>query len=153
MKARRFSSRLTRIGLGLVAGLAVALSPPGASREVLPGPVVARVLAVVDGDTLVVRARIWLGQALDTKVRLAGVDAPELNGRCEAERRRAAAARSLVRELVAGGEVVLKDIQFGKYAGRVVARVETPAGRDLGQALLAAGLARPYRGGRRESWC
>ena len=36
---------------------------------------------------------------------------------------------------------------------RVVARVETSAGEELSAALLAANLARPYRGGKRRSWC
>jgi endonuclease YncB( thermonuclease family) len=49
--------------------------------------------------------------------------------------------------------VRLRDVRYGKYARRVVARVETPAGEDLGRALLDAGLARPYDGGRRASWC
>jgi endonuclease YncB( thermonuclease family) len=34
-----------------------------------------------------------------------------------------------------------------------LARIEDAAGIDLGRALLDAGLARTYAGGRRESWC
>ena len=52
-----------------------------------------------------------------------------------------------------GGIVVLSQIQYGKFAGRVVARVETLSGEDLSAALLAAGLARPYAGGARTPWC
>ncbi len=137
--------------LTLILVLAPAWLAP--ARERLPGPVRADVIAVYDGDTLIVRARIWLGQVVNTKVRLAGVDAPELRGRCAREKRMALAARSFVkRKLVAGG-VTLRDIRFGKYAGRVLARVITAEGEDLGKALLAAGHARPYRGGRRGGWC
>lgn len=121
--------------------------------ETVPGPIAARLLGVVDGDTIIVRARIWLGQDVETRLRLDGVDAPELKGRCERERRAAAAARDFIRSLGSGGRVVLRDIQYGKYAGRVVARVETPAGADFAEALLRAGLGRPYDGGRRPSWC
>jgi endonuclease YncB( thermonuclease family) len=123
------------------------------ARETLAGPIRADVAKVHDGDTLVVRARIWLGQVVSTKVRLAGVDAPELRGRCARERRMARAARSFVERKLAAGNVTLRDIRFGKYAGRVLARVITAEGEDLGRALIAAGLARPYRGGRRGRWC
>ena len=108
---------------------------------------------VIDGDTIVVRARIWLGQGVETLVRLDGVDAPELRGKCEQERRFARKARDLIVSHAAEGQVVLRDIQYGKYAGRVVARVQTLDGKDFSAALLKAGLGRPYNGGRRGSWC
>ena len=47
---------------------------------------------------------------------------------------------------------ILGDIQCRKYAGRVVARVETPDGEDFSRSLLRAGLGRPYDG-RRRPWC
>lgn len=135
-----------------VAGATVPLAI-GGRGEIIPGPVPAEVVAVVDGDTLVVRARIWLGQDVETKIRLDGVDAPEIAGKCDDERRLAVAARDLIATLAAGGRVVLRDIQYGKYAGRVVARVATADGGDLSDALLEVGLARTYDGGRRRSWC
>jgi micrococcal nuclease len=156
------SKRLTRrrrpILLALGAALAAAtvlpvLSWRGLAREVLSGPVEAAVVRVHDGDTIVVRARIWLGQEVETSVRVAGVDAPELRGRCGRERELARAARRFVEARVARGRVLLHDIQFGKYAGRVVARVTTLEGEDLRASLIAAGLGRPYRGGRRGGWC
>jgi len=33
--------------------------------ETVAGPISARVLRVIDGDTIVVHARIWLGQDID----------------------------------------------------------------------------------------
>lgn len=139
----------------VVFALALILVPARLTpaRETLPGPVRAEVVRVHDGDTLIVRARIWLGQVVSTKVRLAGVDAPELRGRCAREKKMARAARRFVEGKLAGGSITLRDIRFGKYAGRVLARVITAEGEDLGQALIAAGLARPYRGGRRGRWC
>lgn len=136
----------------LLAGVAVPVGVGGIG-EIVPGPVPAEVLAVLDGDTLVVRARIWLGQDVETRIRLDGIDAPELKGKCESERRMAVEARDRVAWLAAGGRVILRNIQYGKYAGRVVARVETPDGHDFSDALLSAGLARAYDGRRREPWC
>lgn len=130
-------------------GIPVGVSP---TSEIIRGPVSAEVLRVMDGDTIVVRARIWLGQDIETRVRLDGVDTPEMNGKCERERRMALKARDWVASLAAGGKVILRDIKYGKYAGRVVARVEAPDGEDFSHSLLRAGLGRPY-GGRRRSWC
>ena len=129
------------------------LGSPAFGVENLPGPVPARVVAVIDGDTLVVQARIWIGQAVETKVRLGNIDTPELSARCEEARRLAEAARSLVQELADTGEVTLHDVHLGKYAGRVLARVVAADGRDFGATLLAAGLARGYEGGARLPWC
>ena len=139
--------------------LAMTLSPvlarAGGARAAdrLPGPIGAAVVRVIDGDTLVVRAHIWLGQNVETSVRLAGLDTPELRGKCASERRLAARAKTMTMALIADGDVTLRDIQFGKFAGRVVARVTTAAGAALSRALIAAGLGRPYGGGARGDWC
>ena len=139
----------------LIAAVAIANAAATGEgrRQAIPGPVPARVLEVIDGDTLLVSARIWIGHEVETLVRLAGVDAPELKGRCRRERELARDARALIAARLASGDVVLRDIQYGKYAGRVVARVETTEGEDCANLLLAAGLARAYAGGRRADWC
>jgi endonuclease YncB( thermonuclease family) len=144
----------------LAAGLAVlaAWAAVAPAAESLPGPVGARVLRVLDGDTIEVRAHIWLGQEVATRVRLAGVDAPELEGACRSERALAMRARAYLAARLAtadGGlaDVSLSDIRAGKYGGRVLARVRTAGGEDLSQALLAAGLARAYAGKARRPWC
>lgn len=118
----------------------------------MPGPVPAGVVKVIDGDTVRVKARIWLGQEIEIAVRLAGIDAPELRGQCPGEREMAVKARNRLSE-IAGDTVQLRNIRYGKYAGRVVAKVTTPAGADLGARLVADSLARPYDGGRRAAWC
>ncbi len=122
-------------------------------RDAIPGPVSALVVDVIDGDTVVVRARIWLGQEVETRVRLDGVDTPELRGKCQAARRLAREARAFVQAKVDGRQVLLRDIQYGKYAGRVVARIQTPDGEDRTAALIAAGLGHAYDGARRAPWC
>jgi endonuclease YncB( thermonuclease family) len=99
------------------------------------------------------RAHIWLGQEVETAVRLAGINAPELRGDCDAERQLAQQARAYLTTLLTGGAVSLRDIAYDKYGGRVVAQVIDAAGRDLGAALVTAGYARPYDGGKRAAWC
>ncbi len=126
---------------------------PAAAAEQLAGPFPAHVERVIDGDSLAVRVEVWLGLEVATIVRLRGVDAPELSGRCPDERHRAAAAREALAALVAGGEVLLAAVETDKYGGRVVADVAAPGGQPLAAALVDAGLARPYDGGRRAGWC
>jgi micrococcal nuclease len=141
---------LRKVGLLTALGL-IGLGAIVAKYE-MEGPVEAEVLRVVDGDTLTVRAKIWIGQELTTNVRLSGVNAPELSGTCDAERALAEQARRFLTERVEGRAVTLRNIARDKFGGRVVAVVEDGAG-DLTTALLAARLAVPYDGGRRGSWC
>lgn len=116
------------------------------------GPVNADVVHVVDGDTFEARAAIWLGQSIEIRVRIAGVDAPELHARCDAERVRTEAARDWLVRRIEGAEVRLSEVHYDKYGGRVDATVHDARG-DVGAGLIAAGLARPYRGGHRGGWC
>jgi endonuclease YncB( thermonuclease family) len=110
----------------------------------------ATLLRVIDGDTLLVRARVWLDLEVITRVRLRDVNAPELRSRDEDERARAQAARAFVATLTEGAVLRLSEIGQDKYGGRVVARVAVD-GADLGAALLAEGHARPMGPrGRRE---
>ncbi|MGH6717921.1 MAG: thermonuclease family protein [Alphaproteobacteria bacterium] len=108
---------------------------------------------MIDGDTLAVRARIWLDQDVATIVRIDGIDAPELRGTCDAERARAVAARAALAWLIGDGPVTLTDVGHDKYGGRVRAEVATAAGADVAETLIAAGLVRRYAGGTRQPWC
>jgi len=127
-------------------------APQRLAAEALAGPVAANVERVVDGDTIEVKAAIWLGQTLIIRVRIDGVDAPELEARCPEERKLALAARDFLVRRLQGVPVKLSHVVYDKYGGRVRADVADAAG-DIGHALLEAGLVRPYHGERRESWC
>ncbi|MEX1154520.1 thermonuclease family protein [Parvibaculum sp.] len=135
------------IGLGLLS------AAPALAVERLAGPVEAEVVRVIDGDSLVVRARIWLGQTVETHVRLSGIDTPELRGKCVEERDRAAAARAALAALLGTGKVALSDIEADKFGGRVRARLASGAHDDVAQAMIAGGHARAYEGGARAGWC
>ena len=92
----------------------------GTSGEVpFDGPVQAHVMWVVDGDTFEASAQIWLGQAIDIRVRILGIDAPELHARCDDERTRAEAARDYRVRRIEGGEVRLSAVRYDKFGGRV----------------------------------
>lgn len=155
MIARHLATQ-PRIRAALAGGVLAAfvLAAPGSRAvETLPGPVPAEIVSVVDGDTISVRAHIWLGQEVATLVRLAGIDTPELKGECESERVRARAARNYLEQVIAGGAVTLAQIRYEKYAGRVMARVAAADGSDLSERMIASGFARAYDGGKRVAWC
>ena len=131
----------------------VMLAASSASVERIPGPIPAEFVRVIDGDTIVVLAHIWPGHRVETRVRLLGIDAPELKSRCTEERTWARDARDWLRQASEGRKLVLRDVQYDKYGGRMLARVEDERGEDLGRALLRQGLARPYAGDHRKPWC
>ncbi len=144
-------------GLVVLAGTFDATSdlapaPKRVAAASFEGPVQAQVVRVIDGDTFEAAAQIWLGEAIQVRVRIEGIDAPELHARCDEERTRAEAARDYLVRRIEGGEVRLSAVHYDKYGGRVDAVVQDESG-NVGDAMIKAGLARPYHGERRRPWC
>lgn len=133
-------------GLGAEGGWGAPRAEQQAMRPSYPGPFLAQVERVVDGDTVHVRAHVWPDHVIRAAVRLEGIDTPELRGRCAAETEMATRARVHTERFVrrAGHVLWLKDVRLGTYAGRVLGQLVDDQGRDLGQSLLRAGLAVPY---------
>ena len=129
------------------------LSQDVRAAEVIEGPVAAEVVRVIDGDTLKLKVHIWLGQTVEVDMRVAGIDAPELRGKCPSERALAQEARDYLASLVGGRAIRIAQIRNDKYGGRVIADVSEPEVGDIASAMIARGLARTYDGGKREPWC
>ena len=89
----------------------------------------------------------------DIGIRVAGVDTPEIKGKCAAEKKLAIKARDRVRGLLESAKTIdLLNVERGKYF-RLVARVEID-GTDLSQLLLKEGYAVEYDGGKKtKNWC
>jgi len=113
----------------------------------------AQVLHVIDGDTFEARVHLWQGLDITTRIRLRGVDAPELKARCFEEAQMAQAAREALVALLDQGGVTIFNVGPDKYNGRVVASVATRMTPNVSAALIAAGHGRPYNGGHRTGWC
>lgn len=150
-------SRCTGRGLkDLVStlGALVALGTlPGSAEEVLPGPVEARVVRVIDGDSFIATAHIWPGQTVTVNVRIRGIDAPEIRTRCAVEKAAARKSRDALEEMIGDSTVEIRNISGDKYFGRVLADVVTAQNRHVASDLLARTLARAYSGGTRISYC
>jgi endonuclease YncB( thermonuclease family) len=130
---------------------AQAAQPPAAAPAAPSLP--ADVLRVLDGDTFEARVHVWPGLDITTKVRLRGIDAPELRARCPSERTRAEAARDALRDMLSEGAIGVYGVSLDKYGGRVVADTSTRATANVSAEMLRRGLARSYKGGHRDGWC
>ena len=111
------------------------------------------VLRTIDGDTFEAKVHLWPGLDMVTRVRLRGIDAPELKAGCAEEWRMAQAASEALRNLLSESQVTILNIGPDKYNGRVVADAATPRTPNISEALLAAGHVRRYGGGHRSGWC
>jgi endonuclease YncB( thermonuclease family) len=127
-------------------------SPPRTAPSLL-GRYPVEVLRVIDGDTFEARVHVWPGFDLTTRVRLRGIDAPELKARCEDERVRAEAAREALRNILNERDVSIWSVGPDKYFGRIVAEVSTRRTAEVSAAMLSKGVARSYSGSHRDGWC
>jgi endonuclease YncB( thermonuclease family) len=141
-----------RYTAALIIAILLAATTGAAAEDRLTGPVAAELVRVVDGDTLAVKAHIWLGQTIETKVRIRGIDTPETKGKCAREVSMAAAATARLEEIAGPGLVILTNVEPDKYGGRAIADIAA-GDADLAALMLRSGLARAYDGGRRGSWC
>lgn len=137
----------------LAAALVAKIVSSTAYAGPVTGPVEARLVEITDGDSFKALARIWPGMEIRVTVRLRGVDAPELRGKCAREKVMALYARRRLAELLGSGEMVLVNVSGGKYYGRVLADVRLSDGRDISAVMLTSGLVVSYGGGRHRGWC
>lgn len=114
---------------------------------------VSEVVSIHDADSFRANIKQWQPIVGDNiSVRLSGIDAPEIRGGCELEKKMAQEAREYtVTALTAADRIELRNVRRGKYF-RLIADVYLD-GSSLSERLLAAGHARPYDGGTRQSWC
>ena len=142
--------KLLSLSVPFLAALVLVAGPAFAADYAWP------VVRVIDGDTVAVDASADMPPELaDVKVRLKGVDTPEKGGRakCPIERNAGQAATAFTEKAVADASVVVvRDPEWGKWGGRVVADLVLDD-RSLSASLIAAGHGRAYDGGRRGSWC
>lgn len=114
---------------------------------------VNEVTSIYDADTFRANIEGWpaiIGERVPVRVK--GVDAPEIRGKCEGEKLKARQAKQFtVAWLRNAKRIRLEEIERGKYF-RLVAHVYVD-GKSLADALVSAGHARAYNGDGRKSWC
>lgn len=105
-------------------------------------PQTAQVMAVHDGDTIVVNV-----DGRDEKVRLVGIDSPELNDERSDYRQAGYAARDYARSRLAGERVTLEEEPLqsdrDKY-GRLLRYVVLRDGTNFNEDMVRKGYAHVY---------
>lgn len=113
---------------------------------------VSRIVSVADGDCFVCDVDEWppiIG--LRVPIRIAHMDAPELNDTRAAVRALAHRAKRFLEHTLERASIVeLRNIRRGKYF-RITAEVYVD-GHCLADLLIAHGFALPYEGGKKPAW-
>ena len=124
-----------------------------AAQQVYGDVTVSEVTSIYDADTFRVNIQGWpdiIGHHMS--VRVMGVDAPEIRGKCAEEKSAARRAKQFTVQLLRSASVIeLKNIKRGKYF-RILADVYVD-GQNLAEALIGANHGRSYAGGKRLGWC
>lgn len=113
------------------------------------------IVKVVDGDTIQTSVDALPPPLSNIKIRINGIDTPEKGhlAKCEYEQIMGEAATKKLIEIVGSSkQMVIKNFKHDKYGGRYVADVF--AGNvNIGETMIGLGLAKPYDGGKKGSWC
>lgn len=97
----------------------------------------AEIISVYDGDTFTFKVDLGFSITITEKLRLYGVNTPEVRGKEKLEGKR---VRDYVRELILGRTVMIKVYKKGKY-GRYIAKVILDD-YDLSEHLVSLGMAK-----------
>lgn len=134
---------ISRFGLpGCLLALGLGAAPALADDWHICQRYEKRVTCVVDGDTFWYEGR---------KIRILGIDAPEVEGACGRETRLASEATAYLTSLLNTGLTKIHYQGFDDY-GRHLASVTVVAG-SVEEQMIASGLAEPYGSGRPAPWC
>ena len=112
------------------------------------------VKGIYDGDTFYSDLCALPKPLSEVSIRIVGIDTPEIRTTCASEKVLGYAAKAKLQELLEGQTVVVvKEVEWDKYGGRIDGRVFLEDGTDIAAKMIESGLARPYEGGTREPWC
>jgi micrococcal nuclease len=110
----------------------------------------AKVIDVYDGDTCTIA--MWIGfQKYSFKMRLFGIDTPELRTKNAAEKEAGYKAKDHLSSLILGKKVKIvfadKEEKFGRLLGTIYL-----GGKNINQMMITSGHAKEYFGGKKEEY-
>lgn len=114
-----------------------------------------KVDSVIDGDTIILDTskESPLVKKLGLRVRILGIDTPEKKGKCQKEKNLALESQKLTENLIGKNEIILKNVKWDKFGGRLDATVIVK-NVDIAQEQLKKGLAVAYFGDKKtKNWC
>jgi micrococcal nuclease len=126
------------------------------SQVTYANPYSFNITRVIDGDTVEFEAP-FMPDPLPKKmvIRVLGVDTPEKGSRakCPKENTMAKSATEFTTKLIINAKSVQVELkQHDKYGGRVLGDIIID-GKRLSNMLINKGLAKPYYGEKKASWC
>ena len=112
-----------------------------------------KILAWLDGDTCDVAIDLGFAVGITQRVRVYGINAPEVHSLNPAEKKAGGAARDFAAGLApVGGQILARSFKHGandKF-GRFLAVLTLADGSDLAAKMIAAGHAKAYFGDKKE---
>jgi micrococcal nuclease len=115
----------------------------------------AKILRVIDGDTIESEIDLGFGVSIRKIVRLNGIDTPEKNSRIVSERELAVKATARTKYALENKTVIIKtqldkDDKYGRVLAYVyVSEKDVESNQSFNIKLIQEGLAFPYSGGKK----
>ena len=104
----------------------------------------AKLLNVVDGDTVDMEVDLGFGVALKQRLRIKGINTAELHSPIEEERTLAFKAKNFVESTIHLGSSYMIDTYKDDKYGRLLADIHVTKEMTLGVMLISVGLAKPF---------
>ena len=117
---------------------------------------IVKVDRVIDGDTFVINTQHEspMIQELGLHIRVKGLDTPEIKGKCDKEKTLAKTAKEFLADLLEENYVILTNIEWDKFGGRIVADVFMADHQNLTNILISKKLGISYFGEKKtKDWC
>lgn len=139
----------------LTISIKLRLFNPGSKlplKFIPPTHITYTVSRVIDGDTIEVLFELNNNKYV-TKIRLAGIDAPELHGKTGLEQMYALKSKNFLSEMIENKTVKLINISHDKYGGRFVADVLyilNGVKINVSKHMISNKMAIEYNGGKKE---
>lgn len=113
-----------------------------------------KVLRIVDGDTFVISAPFLPKEIKQTMyLRLSNIDTPNVKrwANCDKEAELGEKAKLFVEQVIMNNKHTIKLVGVDKY-NRLLGQIFINK-KDLSDLLIKNNFARPYYGGKKQSWC
>ncbi len=114
------------------------------SADISQNQYTAKVVKVIDGDTVQLDVNLWVGLVQRINLRIAGINTPEKRGRgvSDCEKQAGQKATNFTQRFLSGVDtVIVSDVKKGKYAGRALGSLSVPGKGSLADALIKSDYA------------
>lgn len=113
------------------------------------------IVKVIDGDTISTIIKEMPPELQHYSIRVRGIDTPEKGGRakCFEEATKSQMSSIALKRMTLNIRTMeVSNCSHDKYGGRLVCDININ-GNNVAEKLIEHKLARPYYGGKKESWC